>query len=129
MSLALADNRALAQAEKQLYKYGGLGVWTDILTPAVTDAFGNIVTPEVKADFNISILPIEVKEGWISEGIANINNKVFLVSAKQLSDYGVVFNKNENITYNGETLKIDFDRPYMGGQGVILHRFICRVTS
>ena len=129
MSLALADNRALAQAEKQLYKYGGLGVWTDILTPAVTDDFGNIVTPEVKADFNISLLPTKVEDGWINSGIANADNKVFLVSAKQLSDYGVTFDNTETITYNGDTLKIERDQPYMGGQGVVLHRFICSVTS
>ena len=129
MSLALADNRALVQAEKQLYKYGGLGVWTDILTPAVTDDFGNIVTPEVKADFNISLLPTKVEDGWINSGIANADNKVFLVSAKQLSDYGVKFDNTETITYNGDTLKIERDQPYMGGQGVVLHRFICSVTG
>jgi len=129
MSLAVADARALKSAQKALSKYGGAGVWIDFNDDAVKDDFGNIVTPATTTDYNISILPTEVKEGWINSGIANANNKVFLVSAKQLNDYGVVFNENENITYNGETLKIESDRPYYGGQGVVLHRFICSVTS
>jgi len=129
MSLAQADSRALIQAEEALYKYGGSGVWTDILTPAVKDDFGNITTPAVTEDFDISILPTEVKEGWINSNIANADNKVFLVSAKQLNDYSVTFDGHETITYNGDTLKIERDQPYMGGQGVMLHQFICSVTS
>ncbi len=129
MSLAKADSKALIQAQKALSKYGGKAIWTDVITPAVTDDFGNIITPEVKEDFNISLLPVEVLDGWISSGIANADNKVFLVSAKQLSDLGRTFDKTETITYNGDTLKIERDKPYSGGQGVILHRFICSVTS
>jgi len=129
MSLASADERALNSALKALYKYGGSGVWTDILTPAVTDDFGNITTPEVTENFDISILPTKVQDGWINSGIANADNKVFLVSAKQLNDYSVTFDGHETITYNGDTLKIERDQPYMGGQGVMLHQFICSVTS
>jgi hypothetical protein len=128
MSLAKADSRALKQARDMLYKYGGSGVWSDFNDDAVKDDFGNIITPATTTDYDISILPIEVEQGWINSGIATANNKVFLISAKELSDYEVVFNENENITYNGDTLKIERDEPYMGGQGVMLHRFICSVT-
>jgi len=129
MSLAQADSRALIQAEEALYKYGGSAIWNDVTTPAIEDDFGNITTPEVRTDFNISALTTKVEDGWINSGIATADNKVFLVSAKQLTDLGLTFDKVERITYNGDTLKIERDEPYMGGQGVMLHRFICTVTS
>lgn len=129
MSLAKADSKALLQAQKMLNKYGGLAVWNDVVTPAVVDSFGNVTTPEVRADFNISVLPIEVEQGWINSGIANADNKVFLVSAKQLTELGLTFDKIERITYNSDTLKIERDEPYYGGQAIVLHRFICSVTS
>ena len=129
MSQAQADARALKQAEKQLSKYGGLAVWNDVTTPAIEDDFGNITIPEERADFNISVLPTKVEDGWINSGIASADNKVFLVSAKQLTDLGLTFNKVERIIYNGDTLKIERDEPYYGGQSVVLHRFICTVTS
>lgn len=129
MSLASADERALLQAENQLYKYGGSAVFTNVNDDAVTDDFGNIVTPPTTTDFNISILPTIVEDGWINSGIAKADNKVFLVSAKQLNDYGVSFEADETITYNSDTLKIERDQPYYGGQGVVLHRFICTITT
>lgn len=129
MALAQADTKALKQAENQLYKYGGSAVWTDIVTPAVTDSFGNVTTPAVVETFDISILPTKIEEGWISSGVANANNKVYLVAAKQLADYGVTFDGKETITYNGDTLKIESDQGYSGGQVIVLHRFICTITT
>lgn len=129
MSLASADARALEQALKALKKYGGVAVWNDVTTPAVTDSFGNITTPEVRTDFDISALPTMVEDGWINSGIANADNKVFLVSAKELTDLGLTFDGVERIVYNGDTLEIVRDIPYMGGQGVMLHRFICTITG
>ena len=131
MSLASADERALIQAEKQLNKYGGSAVWTDVGTPAVTDDFGNIITPATTNDFNISILPTKIEEGWINSGIAKADNKVFLVSAKQLSDLGASYDDEpeELITYNGTAYSIERDEGYSGGQAIVLHRFICSITS
>jgi len=129
MSLAKADLRALKSAETALYKYGGVAIWNDVTTPAIEDDFGNITTPEVRTDFNISVLPTKVEDGWINSGIATVDNKVFLVSAKQLTDLGLTFDKVERITYNGDTLKIERDEPYNGGQSVVLHQFICSITS
>lgn len=129
MSLAKADTRALALAEKQLYKYGGLAVWTDIVAPAVTDSFGNVTTPAVTADYNISVLLVDIEDGWINAGIANANNKVFLVAEKQLSDYGVAFDGQETITYNGDKYAIELDKGYSAGQVIVLHRFICTITT
>ena len=129
MSLAAADARALEQALKALKKYGGVATWNDVTTPAVTDSFGNITTPEVRTDFPISALPTMVEEGWINSNIATADNKVFLVAAKELTDLGLTFDGVERIVYNGDTLEIVRDIPYMGGQGVMLHRFICTITS
>jgi hypothetical protein len=129
MSLAKADSKALIQAQKALNKYGGLAIWNDVVTPAVKGDFGNIITPEVRGDFEISILPTKIEDGWISSQIATADNKVFLVSAKQLSDLGLTYDNVEVITYNGDTIKIERDEPYMGGQAIVLHRFICSVTS
>ena len=129
MSLAQADERALKLAEDMLYKKGGTAVWTDITTPAVTDDFGNITTPAVTDTYNISILPVEVEDGWINAGIANANNKVFLVSAKQLIDYSVTFDGQETITYNSVVYSIERDKGYSGGQTIVLHRFICSITT
>lgn len=128
MSLAVADARALNTALKALNKYGGSATWNYVVTPAVEE-FGNIITPEVRGDETISVLPTQIEEGWINSGIASADNKVFLVSSQQLVDLGLSFTENEFITYNGDTLKVERDEPYSGGQNIILHRFICSVTK
>ena len=128
MSLAVADERALQSALKALKKYGGSAIWNDVITPAVTE-MGNVITPEIRGDFNISVLPIQVEDGWINSNIATADNKVFLVSAKELIDLGLTFDGVERITFNGDTLKIERDEPYSGGNGPVLHRFICSITT
>ena len=129
MSLAVADERALQSALNALNKYGGSAIWTDIITPAVTDDFGNVITPEVSESFDISILPTKIEDGWINSNIANADSKVFLVASKELSDLGVEYNGSETITYNGTTYSIERDEGYSGGNSIILHRFICSVTT
>jgi hypothetical protein len=131
MSLASADSRALEQAKKQLEKYGGVATWTDVNTPAIKDDFGNITTPATTKDFTISILPTIIEEGWINSGIAKAQNKVFLVSKKQMDELGASYDDEpeETITYNNVTYAIERDMPYSGGQTVILHRFICSITN
>ena len=123
------DAEFLELAQEMLYEDGGSATWNDIVTPAVTDAFENVITPEVSESFDISILPTKIEDGWINSNIANADSKVFLVSTKELSDLGVEYNGSETITYNGTTYSIERDEGYSGGQSVVLHRFICSVTT
>ena len=130
MSLASADERALETALRALNKYGGVATWTDIITPAVKDAFGNIVTPAVLGTYPISVLSTDVKQGWIDNNQANANDSVFMVAPQQLIDLGISFDdKGETITFNTVEFPIKRDNPEMGGQSPVLHYFICGITS
>jgi len=128
MSLAESDAKFLIQAEKMLIKKGGSAIWNDIVL-GTRDSFGNIVTPDTSTPYNISLFTIDAKEGWINSGLANVSDTVFMVSAKQLKDYGVTFDKNETITFNSKVYTIARDIPDMGGQEPILHNFVCTITS
>ena len=129
MSLAKLDANFLVKAEKLLAKNGGSATWTDPSQDATYDAFGNIVTPATPpVDYAISLLTIEAKEGWINANLASVTNTIFMVSAKQLTDYGIVFNGDETITFNSKVYSIVRDLPEMGGQVPILHNFVCSVA-
>ena len=127
MSLAKADSKALQTGLKALNKYGGSAVWTD-WTAGTYDQFGNEVTPSTPAYYGISVLPLEAEQGWLDNGLMTAQQKVLMVSAKQLIDFGITYDENESITYNSVTHKIASDMPIYGGQSIILHRFVCDVA-
>ena len=124
------DLQALEDAYNELKIAGGLAVWNDVTVVATTDDFGNVTTDETRENYDIFVIPLEVEDGWISSGIANANNRVFLVAGQQLLDYGVEFDKvGETIAYNNETFIVELDKPYETGNVKFLHRFICGITS
>jgi len=122
------DAEFLQDALEMLEEDGGYAIFID-KSLGTYDDFGNQLTPPTPEPHDISLLTIDAREGWISSKLASVDDTIFMVSAKQLKDFGITFDKNETITFNSKVYTIARDIPDMGGQEPILHNFVCTITS
>ena len=127
MSQALSHDEAEIDLLEALLEEGGPAIYIDITDGIYNDETGQTSDP-IPTPYNISVLPLEAKQEWISSGLVVSTNVIFMASTKQLRDLGITIDVGEKITFNGVTYTYLKDIPYLAGKGPFGHRFVCSVS-